>query len=461
MFKHLMNKRVARRKEGAYALKYSFIDKDDATIFDAEASDISINGFSVEIKDVINIGAAIKGELTFPLSEVPIKFSGKIVRAQKLGSNKYVYGISFDQIDEVGRTSIGVYTEKMDLDTLLMRAVKRGATSVHLTIGYVPVCRVDGLILHLDVVPISHEDMDKVAACIMNEKEKAELYKNLELDLAYRLPQENRRFRVNISFDKGNLAMVIKVVNNTVKSLEELCLPPLLNDFVNRENGLIILSGPVDSGKSTTLAWIIESINKKRESVVISIEDPIEYVYTSKNSLICQRDVGLDTLSFSNALKSSLRQDADVVLVGEMRDLDSISQTITAAERGQLVFSTLHSFNAIECINRLIDVFPEGQQAQIRLQLSSCLECIICQRLLPRADGKGRIVATEILVVTPAVRNLIRTAHAEQIYSYLESGAEFGMHTMDSSVADLFRRGLITKETATFFTSDKKRYGFL
>ncbi|MBU0547417.1 MAG: Flp pilus assembly complex ATPase component TadA, partial [Candidatus Omnitrophica bacterium] len=211
----------------------------------------------------------------------------------------------------------------------------------------------------------------------------------------------------------------------------------------------------------TTLASIIESINKKKESVIISIEDPIEYIYTSKNSLICQRDVGLDTLSFSGAIKSTLRQDADIVLMGEMRDLDSMFQAITAAEEGQLVFTTLHTTNAIECINRLIDIFPAEQQMQIRIQLATCLECIICQYLLPRVDGKGRVLATEVLMFTPAIRNLIRKARTEQIYSYLESGTEFGMHTMDSSLMDLFRRGLITKDTASAFAIKKEVFGFL
>ena len=461
MFKNFMNKRTTRRKECDYLLKYSLVGEGADTVFGAEVRDISVNGFAIESKDVIKIGTPIQGELPFPFLEAPLKFIGKVVRSQRSGNDKYIYGISFDEIDKAGQEKIGIYVEKIDLDTLLSSAIRREATSVHLAVGCMPVCRVDGKIMHMDVVPISVEDMERLVFPIISEKQKVDLYKDLELDFAYTLLQENRRFRMNVFFDKGNLAIVAKIVGSEIKSFDELGLPSILHNIVNKKNGLVIVSGPVDSGKSTTLASIIESINKRRESVIISIENPIEYIYTSKNSLICQRDVGLDTLSFSDAIRSTLRQDADIVLMGEMRDLDSISQAITAAEEGQLVFSTLHTTSTIECINRLIDIFPVEQQMQIRIQLATCLECIVCQYLLPRADGKGRVLATEVLMFTPAIRNLIRKARTEQIYSYLESGVEFGMHTMDSSLMDLFRRGLITKDTAGAFVTKKEVFGFL
>ncbi|MFA5350149.1 MAG: PilT/PilU family type 4a pilus ATPase [Candidatus Omnitrophota bacterium] len=461
MFKNFMNKRSTRRKECDYLLKYSFIGDNVNAVFGAEVRDISVNGFAIESKDVMKIGTAIQGEMPLPFLEAPIKFIGKVVRSQKSSDDKYVYGISFDEIDENGQEKIGTYVEKVDLDVLLTSAIRREATSVHLAVGCMPVCRVDGKVLHMDVVPISEEDIEKIVFSIINEKQKSALYKDLELDFAYTLPQENRRFRMNVFFDKGHLAIVAKIIGSEVRSLDELGLPSILHNVVNKKNGLVIVSGPVDSGKSTTLASIIESINRRRESVIISIENPIEYIYISKNSLICQRDVGLDTLSFSDAIRSTLRQDADIVLMGEMRDLDSISQAITAAEEGQLVFSTLHTTSSIECINRLIDIFPVEQQMQIRIQLATSLECIVCQYLLPRADGKGRVLATEVLMFTPAIRNLIRKARTEQIYSYLESGAEFGMHTMDSSLMDLFRRGLITKDTASAFITKKEVFGAL
>lgn len=461
MFKNFMNKRTTRRKECDYLLNYSFIDENADAVFGAEVRDISVNGFAIESKDVIKIGTAIQGELSFPFLEAPLKFIGKVVRVQKSGNDKYIYGVSFNEIAKSGQATIGTYVEKIDLDALLASAIRRGATSVHLAVGCMPVCRVDGKVMHMDVVPILAEDIERMVFSIISEKQKADLYKNCELDFAYILPQENRRFRMNIFFDKGHLAIVAKIIGSEIKSFDELDLPSILHSIVNKKNGLVIVSGPVDSGKSTTLTSIIESINRKRESVIISIENPIEYIYTSKNSLIYQRDVGLDTLSFSSAIKSTLRQDADIVLMGEMKDLDSISQAITAAEEGQLVFSTLHTTSTIECINRLIDIFPVEQQMQIRIQLATCLECIICQYLLPRADGKGRILATEVLMFTPAIRNLIRKARTEQIYSYLESGAEFGMHTMDSSLMDLFRRGLISKDTASTFVTKKEVFGLL
>lgn len=459
MFKNFMNKRTTRRKECDYLLKYSLIGENAEAIFGAEVRDISVNGFAIESKDVIKIGTVIQGELAFPFLDIPIKFIGKIVRVQKADGDKYIYGISFNEIDKNQQVKIGSYVEKIDLDALLASAIRREATSVHLAAGCVPVCRVDGKVLHMDVVSISVEDIERMLFSIINEKQKEELYKRFELDFAYTLPQESRRFRMHVFFDKGHPAIVAKIVGSEIKSFEDIGIASVLQSIVNKKSGLIIVSGPMDSGKSTTLAAIIESINKKKESVIISIENPIEYIYTSKNSLIYQRDVGLDTPSFSDALKSTVRQDADIVLMGEMRDLNSISQAITAAEEGQLVFSTMHTTSAIECINRLIDIFPAEQQMQIRIQLSTCLECIICQYLLPRADGKGRILATEVLMFTPAIRNLIRKARTEQIYSYLESGADIGMHTMDSSLMDLFRRGLISKDTACTFVDKKEVFG--
>ncbi|MDD5042753.1 MAG: PilT/PilU family type 4a pilus ATPase [Candidatus Omnitrophica bacterium] len=459
MFKNFMNKRVSRRKECDYQLKYSIMEGEQESVFGAEIKDVSMNGFAIESKDVIKVGSTIQGELPFPFLEQPIKFVGKVMRSQSAGQDRYIYGISFDQIDTSSQERIGEYVEKVDLSVLLSRAVKKGATSVHLAVGCVPVCRVDGKVMHIDVVPVSHGDMEKMVFPVISAKQKEELYSNLELDFAYTLPQEKRRFRMNVFFDKGNLAVVAKIIGSEIRSFDDLGLPPVLKDVVNKKSGLIIVSGPVDSGKSTTLAAIIESINRKRESVIISIEDPIEYIYESKNSFICQRDVGLDTLSFSGALRSALRQDVDIVLMGEIRDLDSVSQAVTAAEEGHLVFSTLHTTSVVDCINRLIDIFPIEQQMQMRIQIATCLEGVVCQYLLPRADGKGRVLATEVLVPTPAIRNLIRKARTEQIYSYLESGAEFGMHTMDSSLMDLFRRGLITKDTAAAFVTKKEVFG--
>jgi twitching motility protein PilT len=457
MFKSFMDKRKARRKEGASPFEYAFVDE-EGLLANALIRDISVSGFAIESKEVLNIGQVIKGETVLSFLEGPVKFIGKIVRIKKMGNDRYVYGVVFDQVEQFIKEKIDKYVEELELDSLFMKAVNKGAQSIHLLVGSVPVCRIDSQIFHLDVVPVSQEDMERMVFSILNEKQKADLYRNCELDLAYILHKENRRFRINLCFDKGKLAIVARIVSNNIKSFGELRLPKILDDIVNKKHGMILVTGPVDSGKSTTIASIIENINVKRESIIVCIEDPIECIYTSKSSLICQRDVGLDTLSFSNALKSSLRQDADVVFVGEMRDLDSISQAISAAEAGHLVFSTMHTSNVIDCINRIIDIFPDGQQTQVRVQLSLCLEYVIGQCLIPRADGKGRIVATEVLVVTPAIKNLIRNAHTEQILGYQEAGSEFGMYTMDNSLKELYASGLITKDTAYAFAYDKKKF---
>jgi len=452
-----MNKRVVRRKEGVSPLKFSPADKEE-TVLEALIRDISATGFSIETKAVLSKDQLIKGEADFPFLEGQLKFTGKVVRAQKLAPDKYIYGVLFEQVDQEIKEKIEKYVESTELDTLLMRAVKRGAQSVHLVVGSEPVCRIDNRISHLDVAPITSQEIESMVNSVLNENQKTELNRECELDFAYILPSTQRRFRINIFFDKGNLALVARMVNTEIKTLEQLRLPEVLKNIVNKRHGMVLVTGPVDSGKSTTLACLIENINISRESVIICIEEPIEYIYTSKNSLICQRDVGLDTLSFTNALRSSLREDADVVLVGEMRDLDSISQAITAAEAGHLVFSTMHTYNVIDCINRIIDIFPANQQTQVRVQLSMCLEYVIGQRLLPCADGKGRVVATEVLVVTPAIRNLIRGGRIEQIYTYQEAGTEFGMRTMDGSLRELYSAGLISRETAYVFATEKKQF---
>jgi twitching motility protein PilT len=457
MFKSSMNKRTVRRKEGASPLKYSSPDK-EGVVVDAFIRDISANGFAIESCEILNMGQVIKGETVLSFLEGPLKFTGKVVRAQKLDKDKYIYGVVFDEVEQLAKEKIEKYVENTELDTLLTRAVKRGAQSVHLVVGSVPICRIDNRISHLDVTDISEQDIESMVLSILSEQQKADLYKNCELDLAYILPETERRFRINIFFEKGRMALVARIVNTEIKSFKDLNLPSILENIVNKKHGMVLVTGPVDSGKSTTLACLIENINVNRESVIICIEEPIEYIYTSKNSLICQRDVGLDTNSFSNALRSSLREDADVVLVGEMRDLDSISQAITAAEAGHLVLSTMHTYNVIDCINRIIDIFPSGQQTQVRVQLSMCLEYVIGQRLLPRADGKGRVVATEVLVITPAIRNLIRGGRTEQIFSYQEAGKESGMRTLDASIRELYTSGLITRETAYAFATEKKHF---
>ena len=267
----------------------------------------------------------------------------------------------------------------------------------------------------------------------------------LELDMSYSLAKVSR-FRVNVYKDKGTIASAFRVIPTRIPTLEELNLPRVLADLSRRQRGLILVTGPTGSGKSTTLAAMINQINQERSCHIISIEDPIEYLHQHGRSIINQRELGMDTKAFANALRASLREDPDVILVGEMRDNDTIATAITCAETGHLVLSTLHTNNASQTVDRMVDVFPPGQQEQIRFQLSNNLEAVLCQQLLPRSSGPGRICAMEVMICTPAIRNLIRENKAHQITSSIQTSANVGMQTMDQALRDLYQRGSISYE---------------
>jgi twitching motility protein PilT len=297
-----------------------------------------------------------------------------------------------------------------------------------------------------------HQLQESIYA-ILTDKQKQRFEESHELDLAYELPGA-ARFRVNLMQQRGSVGAVLRAIPWEIKPLEALLMPPILADFANLPRGLVLVTGPTGSGKSTTLAAIIDRANRTRKGHIITIEDPIEFVHQHRQSLVSQRGVGEDTVSFAEALKHALRQDPDIMLVGEMRDLETIATALTAAETGHLVFGTLHTSSAGTTIDRIIDVFPSGQQAQIRTQLAASVQAIVCQTLCRRSDGQGRIAATEVLIATPAIRNLIREGKLQSIPSSLQTGARYGMHTLNQDLADLVSKGLITYETAREKCSD-------
>jgi twitching motility protein PilT len=282
---------------------------------------------------------------------------------------------------------------------------------------------------------------------VLSTEQRQRLENNWELDFSYAVPH-TARFRVNVYFQKGAVGAAFRLVPNEIKSIEELGLPHIVEDMTEKPRGLVLVTGPTGSGKSTTLAAMIDKINETRDEHIMSVEDPIEFLHEHKRCIVNQREVNQDTKSFAEALKHVLRQDPDVILVGEMRDLETISLAITAAETGHLVFGTLHTQDAPQTIDRVIDVFPPHQQHQIRAQLANALQGVITQTLLPRKDATGRVVACEILVPTPGVRNLIREGKNHQIYSAMQTGGRFGMRTMDASLVRLMRAGLISREEA-------------
>ncbi|MDD4899515.1 MAG: type IV pilus twitching motility protein PilT [Candidatus Omnitrophica bacterium] len=335
----------------------------------------------------------------------------------------------------------------MEIKDLLMLCIEKQASDLHLTENEPPILRIDGKLIRTEFPVMNRHDLKRMVYSVLSNPQKELFEKNLELDFSLAFPGMDR-FRANIHMQKGCVEVAFRRVPITVPSTDELGLPPMLAELARKPNGLVLVTGPTGVGKTTTLAALIEQINQEREALIISIEDPIEFVFTNKKSVIKQREVYADTHSFSEALRHALRQDPNVIVVGEMRDLETISTTLTAAETGHLVLATLHTPDAPQTIERIIDVFPPHQQTQVKLQLADCLQGVVSQLLLPRAAGKGRVLACEIMVATPGIRNMIREQEIEQIPTAMQTGSQFGMKTMDRSLKDLFQQGIITLDAA-------------
>jgi twitching motility protein PilT len=333
----------------------------------------------------------------------------------------------------------------MNLNDMLHAMITKDASDLHLVEGIPPVLRIDGDLSFLSKDILTKTTLRDFLDQILDDPVKKQRFRDeKELDFAHEIKGKGR-FRVNAYFQKGSIAFSIRLIPAKIPKYEDLNLPGILKELTRKPNGLVLVTGPTGCGKSTTLAAMIDLINQEHSLHVVTIEDPIEYVYTPNKSIISQREVGDDTRSFVNALRHVLRQDPDVILIGEMRDLETMQTAMTAAETGHLVFSTLHTTTAAQTIDRIIDVFPPYQQPQIRSQLSITLQAVVTQRLFNRIDGKGRIPTTEVLIATPAVRNMIREGKTYQIYSAIEMGQEYGMHTLEQSMHELLNRRIIKR----------------
>ena len=350
-----------------------------------------------------------------------------------------------------GSVRIGAEDSSQDsalLSTLLLHVLDAGCSDLHLTVGAPPTVRRQGRLQPLEPFPpMTPQAIQKLLYAVMSQRQRETFERDLELDFAYSIP-DRARFRVNVYRQREALGAAFRLIPAEIKKLSDLGVPDSVADFAMLPRGFVLVTGPTGSGKSTTLAAIIDRANAERRDHILTVEDPIEFLHAHKGCLVNQREVGGDTHDFRNALKHALRQDPDIIMVGEMRDLETISVALTAAETGHLVFATLHTQDVAQTIDRIIDVFPPSQQQQVRVQLAGALQGVVCQQLVKTTDGTARVVATEVLVATPAIRNLIREGKTHQIYSALQAGAKSGMQTMDAHLAQLVRTGRVDYDVA-------------
>jgi twitching motility protein PilT len=347
-------------------------------------------------------------------------------------------------------------TWDLHIDDLLRLATDHRGSDLHLSEGLPPMMRIDGRLVRMDFDLLTDREIQRLVYEVLSNPQIQQFEKDHELDFSYGIAGVGR-FRFNVYRQRNSVGAAMRAIPTRIPTIEELRLPPALRDLTRRPSGLILVTGATGAGKSTTLAAMLHAINQERECHILTIEDPIEYMHTHGRAMINQREIGADTDSFRNALRAVLREDPDVILVGELRDLETIATAITMAETGHLVLGTLHTRNAPQTIDRLVDVFPSNQQAQIKIQLANCLEAVLAQQLLPR-NGGGRIAAMEIMIATSGVRNLIREGKSEQLYSLIETGAQQGMQTMDRTLVDLFRQGVISRDVAAGASIDRDNF---
>lgn len=345
----------------------------------------------------------------------------------------------------------------MEIRDLLLMCIEKNASDLHVTENEPPILRIDGRLIRMPLEVLNKPDLKKMIYSILSNSQKEVFERELELDFSLALPGLDR-FRINIHLQRGAVEGAFRRIPIEIPTVEKLALPQIITDLARKPNGLVLITGPTGMGKTTTLAAMINLINSERQCLITCIEDPIEFVHTNKKSIIKQREVYADTHSFAQALRHALRQDPNVIVVGEMRDLETISTALTAAETGHLVLATLHTPDAPQTVSRIIDVFPPHQQQQVKLQLSDCLQGVVSQLLLPCASGQGRVLATEIMIATSSIRNLIREQQIEQIPTMMQTGMQYGMNTMDKCLKDLAQRGIISMDVAMAKVKNKEEF---
>lgn len=441
--------RANTRIRSRIKIKYQIIDAEgNASVTKKTiAKDISTDGMHIEVDSSLGLDTKLILEFRLPKIDSPIKAIGRIVRVEEVNETTFGVGLVFDSIENENKDEILKRIESMDIVRLLQTTAQRKASDLHLTYNRPPILRLHGRLVPLEMDPLGTLELKNMIYSILSDEQISRFEKFKELDFAFS-PNPDLRFRVNVHVQRGNVEGTFRVIMPDLKTIQELALPNVVEKLSLLKKGIVIIAGPTGSGKTTTLAAMVDIINRQKESVIICLEDPIEYIHTNLNSIIKQREIGTDTLSFSVALKRTLRQDPDVILVGELLDAETVRTVITAAETGHLVLTSLHAPDTIQAIDRLISIFPPQQRHQACVQIANSLNGIITQFLVPKKDRETRVVATEVMIMTDAMRNLIREGQTIQIPSIIQTGARYQMHTMSESFKRLYNSGIISKEIA-------------
>lgn len=447
-------KRSTRRIKTTFNFDFRVPDSSNASVFtNSKTRDISSTGMQFFSPIPLSIGSSMEIKLYLSYAPEPLSIIGKVTYLSQGENEQYVIGVVFTHLEPETQEFLKKQIENIDIYPLLEQMVKEEASDLHLTANHPPTLRVDRELRKWGNKNLSSDEVKRLVYSIMTSQQINNFEKIKELNFAYSIP-ELGRWRINVHLQQGSVESAFRLIKPPDKSIAELGLPPVVADLARQSDGLVVVSGPAGVGKSTTIAAMVELINREFKKVIITLEDPIEFVHQSKKSLIKQREVGTDTHSFKHGLKHVLRQDPNVIFIGEVRDLETMVTALTAAETGHLVLTTLHTSDAPQTVNRILGIFPHDQRQGAALQLSSCLRGIICQQLLPRRDNQGLVVSTEVLIGTPAVKGTIRQMKIEQLPSLIQTGAQDQMHSMDNSIFHLYERKLISYETASNWIRD-------
>jgi len=441
--------RSTTRIRSRIKVKLARINTDGSTedLGETVAKDISPEGMLIELPKPLGIDTKIKLIFRLPKIDSPVDINARVIRVEELKTGPFAVGLRFDSILSDNKEAIIRRIESMDIVKLLQLTAQKKASDLHLTYNRPPILRLHGRLVPLNNDPLDTLEMKNMIYSILSDEQIARFEKFKELDFAFS-PNPDLRFRANIHVQRGNVEGTFRVIMPDIRTIQELGLPNVIESLASLKKGIVIVAGPTGSGKTTTLAAMVDIINRKQESVIICLEDPIEYIHTNLNSIIKQREIGTDTLSFSVALKKTLRQDPDVILVGELLDSETVRTVITAAETGHLVLTSLHAPDTVQAVDRLISIFPPQQRHQACIQLANCLQGVVTQLLVPKKDRETQVVATEVMVMTDAIRNHIREGQTIQIPSTIQTGARYQMHTMEESFKRLYNANVISKETA-------------